>query len=94
MRSSIARKLGIDITDSVHFDRDVEGVVEMMLDATQRYSLPLTSERLFDWHAALFPTGRSKMYKITVADWRKEGPMQVVSGSIGKEKVHYEAPKS
>ena len=94
VRSSIARRLGIDIAGSVYSERDVEGVVEMMLDATQRYSVPLTSERLFDWHAALFPTGRSNMFKITVADWRKKGPMQVVSGPMGKEKIHYEAPKS
>ncbi|MBU0763198.1 MAG: Fic family protein [Bacteroidetes bacterium] len=94
VRSSIARKLGLEIAGSVHSERNVEGVVEMMLDATQRYSAPLTTDRLFDWHAALFPTGRSNMYKITVADWRKEGPMQVVSGPMGKEKVHYEAPES
>ena len=94
VRSSIARRLGLDIAGSVHSERNVEGVVEMMLDATQRYSAPLTSDRLFDWHAALFPTGRTNMYKITVADWRKEGPMQVVSGSMGKEKAHYEVPKS
>ena len=93
VRSSIARRLGLDIAGSVYSERNVEGVVEMMLDATQRYSVPLTSDRLFDWHAALFPTGRSNMFKITVADWRKEGPMQVVSGPMGKEKVHYEAPK-
>ncbi len=92
VRSSIARRLGLDIAGSVYSERNVEGVVEMMLDATQRYSTPLNSDRLFDWHAALFPTGRSNMYKITVADWRK-GPMHVVSGPIGKEKVHYEAPK-
>jgi len=93
VRSSIARRLGLDIAGSVHSERNVEGVVEMMLDATQRYPAPLTSDRLFDWHAALFPTGRSNMYKITVADWRKEGLMQVISGPMGKEKVHYEAPK-
>lgn len=94
VRSSIARRLGIDIAGSVDSERDIDGIVEMMLDATQRYVVPLTAERLFDWHAALFPTGRSGMYKITVADWRKEGPMQVVSGPMGKEKIHYEAPKS
>ena len=94
VRSSIARRLGLDIVGSVYSERNVEGIVEMMLDATQRYSAPLTSDRLFDWHAALFPTGRSNTYKITVADWRKEGPMQVVSGPMGKEKVHYEAPNS
>ncbi len=93
VRSSIARRLGLDIAGSVYSERNVEGVVEMMLDATQRYSAPLNSDRLFDWHAALFPTGRSNMHKITVADWRKD-PMQVVSGPMGKEKVHYEAPKS
>ena len=92
VRSSIARRLGLDIAGSVYSERNVEGVVEMMLDATQRYSTPLNSDRLFDWHAALFPTGRSNMYKIIVADWRKD-PMQIVSGPMGKEKVHYEAPK-
>ncbi len=94
VRSSIARRLGLNIAGSVHSERNVDGIVEMMLDATQRYLVPLTADRLFDWHAALFPTGRSGMHKITVADWRKEGPMQVVSGPMGKEKVHYEAPKS
>ncbi|HYW97205.1 MAG TPA: Fic family protein, partial [Bacteroidales bacterium] len=80
----------------VESDRNVDGVVEMMLDATQRCFDPLTAERLFDWHAALFPTGRSGMYKITVADWRKDttGPMQVVSGAMEKEKVHFQAPDS
>jgi len=94
VRSSIARRLGLDIAGSVYSERNIEGVVEMMLNATQQYSVPLTSDRLFDWHAALFPTGSSNMYKITVADWRKEESMQVVSGPMGKEKVHYEAPKS
>ncbi len=94
VRSSIARRLGLDIAGSVYSERNVDGIVEMMLDATQRYSVPLTTERLFDWHAALFPTGRTHLYKIAVGDWRKEGPMQVVSGPMGKEKVHYEAPHS
>ena len=96
VRSSIARKLGMEIAGSVDSDRDVDGVVEMMLDTTQNCFEPLTTERLFDWHAALFPTGRSGMYKITVADWRKDstGPMQVVSGAMGKEKVHFQAPDS
>ena len=96
VRSSIARKLGIEIAGSVDSDRNVEGVVEMMLDATQHCFEPLTADRLFDWHAALFPTGRSGMYKITVGDWRKDttGPMQVVSGAMGKEKVHFQAPDS
>ncbi len=94
VRSSIARRLGIDIGALAPIDRNVEGVVEMMLDATQGYDQPLTEDRLFGWHAALFPTGRSGMTKITVGGWRKDdaGPMQVVSGPIGREKVHYEAP--
>ena len=96
VRSSIARRLGIDIAGLIPASRDVEGIVEMMLDATQQFSKPLTKDRLFDWHAALFPTGRSGMHKITVGDWRTidAGPMQVVSGPIGKEKVHFEAPSA
>ena len=96
VRSSIARRLGIDIGGLIDADRNVEGVVEMMLDATQNYAQPLTAERLFGWHAALFPTGRSGMSRITVGAWRKPegGPMQVVSGPIGRERVHYEAPAS
>ena len=96
VRSSIARRLGMDIGGLVEADRDVEGVVEMMLDATQNYAQPLTAERLFSWHAALFPTGRSGMSRITVGAWRaaQGGPMQVVSGPIGRERVHYEAPAS
>ena len=94
VRSSIARRLGIDIGALTPADRNVEGIVEIMLDATQNYSAPLTAERLFDWHAALFPTGRSGMGRITVGAWRDDhtGPMQVVSGPIGKERVHYQAP--
>ena len=96
VRSSIARRLGIDIAGAVPSDRHVEGVVEMMLDATQHFENPLTEERLFDWHAALFPTGRSGMHKITVGTWRMPGggPMQVVSGAMGREKVHFEAPQA
>ncbi|MFT5581577.1 MAG: Fic family protein [Psychromonas sp.] len=96
MRSSIARRLGIEIAGTIESDRNIEGVVEMMLDAAQNCFEPLTVERLFDWHAALSPTSRSGMYKITVADWRKDttGPMQVVSGALGKEKVHFQAPDS
>jgi Fic family protein len=96
VRSSIARKLGMEIAGSVESDRNIDGVVEMMLDATQNCFKSLTADRLFDWHAALFPTGRSGMYKITVADWRKDttGPMQVVSGAMGKEKMHFQAPDS
>jgi Fic family protein len=96
VRSSIARKLGIDIAGLIPAGRDVEGVVEMMLDATQQFSKPLTKDRLFDWHAALFPVGRSGMHRITVGGWRTPdaGPMRVVSGPIGKEKVHFEAPNA
>lgn len=93
VRSSIARHLGIEIAGALPAERDVEGVVEMMLDATQRYDVPLTAERLFDWHAALFPTGRSGMYKIKTAAWRDD-IMQVTSGPMGKETVHFEAPKA
>jgi len=94
VRSSIARRLGMDVGGLVPADRDVEGVVEMMLDATTHYTQPLTADRLFGWHAALFPTGRSGLRKITVGNWRDDssGPMQVVSGPIGRQKVHYEAP--
>ena len=93
VRSSIARRLGIEYAGMVYSDRDVEGVVEMMLDATQNYNKPLDEERLFGWHAALFPTGRSGMHRIDVGCYRTE-PMQIVSGAMGKEKVHYEAPSS
>ena len=94
VRSSIARRLGMDIAGLVPADRNVEGVVEMMLDATGNYDEPLTQDRLFAWHAALFPTGRSGMRIITVGDWRDDcdGPMQVVSGAAGRQKVRYEAP--
>lgn len=94
VRSSIARHLGMDIPGLVKADHAVEGVVEMMLDATRYFDKPLTSERLCSWHAALFPTGRSGMHKITAGDWRKAeaGPMQVVSGPIGRETIHFEAP--
>ncbi|MGA2230948.1 MAG: Fic family protein [Tepidisphaeraceae bacterium] len=94
VRSSIARRLGLDIAGLPKASRDVEGVVEMMLDATQRFEKPLTKNRLFDWHASLFPTGRSGMSRITVGAWRtkESGPMRVVSGPIGREKTHFEAP--
>ncbi len=94
VRSSIARRLGLDIGGGVHVERNVEGIVEMMLDATQRYNEPLTKERLLGWQASLFPTGYSGMHKIEVGQFRddKNGPMQVVSGAIGREKVHYQAP--
>lgn len=94
VRSSIARRLGLDVAGLVPADRDVEGVVEMMLDATQKYKSELTADRLFDWHAALFPTGRSGMSRIVVGNWRddSQGPMQVISGPVGREKIHYQAP--
>jgi Fic family protein len=91
VRSSIARKLGIEYAGMIYSDRNVDGVVEMMLDATQNYTLPLDEERLFGWHAALFPSGRSGMHRIDSGCYRK-GEMQVVSGAMGKEKVHYQAP--
>lgn len=96
VRSSIARNLGLDIGGLIPSDRHVDGVVEMMLDATQRCETPLTADRLFGWHAALFPTGRSGMYPIKVGDWRKDetGPMEVVSGGWGRERVHFQAPEA
>jgi Fic family protein len=96
VRSSIARRLGIDIAGLIPASREVEGIVEMMLDATQQFSKLLTKDRLFDWHAALFPTRRSGMHKIIVGGWRTVdvGPMQVISGPIGKAKVHFEAPSA
>jgi Fic family protein len=94
VRSSIARQLGLDVAGLPKPGREVEGIVEMMLDATRNFEQPLTDERLFAWHAALFPTGRSGMRRITVGAWRKDehGPMQVVSGPMGKEHVHFQAP--
>jgi len=94
VRSSIARRLGMDVGALKPADRNVEGVVEMMLDATGRYAQPLTADRLFGWHAALFPTGRSGMTKINTGTWRDDsnGPMQVVSGPVGRERVHFQAP--
>ena len=96
VRSSIARRLGLDIGGLIPVDRHVEGVVEMMLDATGHFADPLTEERLFAWHSALFPTGRSGMTPIAVGCWRdeKSDPMQVVSGPVGREKVHYQAPEA
>lgn len=93
VRSSIALRLGIEIAGAVPSERNVEGVVEMLLDATQRYDEPLSDERLYGWHAALFPTGRSGMYKIKTATWRDDA-MQVTSGPMGKERVHFEAPSA
>lgn len=94
VRSSLARRLGMDIGGLLPSDRNTDGVVEMMLDATSNYAQPLTAERLFAWHAAMFPTGHSGLQPIMVGRWRDDagGPMQVVSGPIGRRKVHYEAP--
>jgi Fic family protein len=96
VRSSLARRLGMDIGTLLPMDRNVEGIVEVMLDATRQHAAPLTQDRLFAWHAALFPTGRSGMQTITVGDWRTaaSGAMQVVSGPLGHETVHFEAPPS
>jgi Fic family protein len=94
VRSSIARRMGVDIGAVAPVDRHVEGVVEMVLDATTRATDLLTAERLFGWHAALFPTGYSGITRIEVGQWRTdaEGPMQVVSGHMGRRKVHFQAP--
>ena len=94
VRSSVARHLGLDTGGQVFVGRDVEGTVEMMTDATRRYVEPLTAARLFDWHAALFPAGRSGIHRITVGAWRTDerGPMRVLSGPMGREKVHFQAP--
>ena len=94
VRSSIARRLGVDIGALAPVDRHVEGVVEMVLDATPNCAAPLTPERLFGWHAALFPTGHSGLKRIRVGRWRDDaaGPMQVVSGPIRRQRVHFEAP--
>ena len=96
VRSSVARHLGMDIAGLTPADRAVDGIVEMMLDATGHYDEALTAERLFGWHAALFPTGRSGMRSILVGRWRDDstGPMQVVSGPVGREHVHFEAPSA
>lgn len=94
VRSSIARKLGLDIGALGPSDRHVDGVVDVVLDATRNFDHPLTSDRLFGWHAALFPTGYSGRMRIAVAAWRNDasGPMQVVSGPVGRERVHFQAP--
>ena len=94
VRSSIARHLAMDVAGLVSSDKNVDGVVEMLLDATQNYEEPLTKERLFNWHCSLFPTGRNGMSKLIVGNWRDDyhGAMQVVSGSMSKERVHFQAP--
>ena len=94
VRSSIARRLGVDIGALAPVDRHIEGMVEVVLDATANYKMPITAARLFAWHAALFPTGYSGLSKITIGQWRDDvaGPMQVVSGPIGRQRVHFQAP--
>ncbi|MBN2652082.1 MAG: Fic family protein [Spirochaetales bacterium] len=94
VRSSVAHHLKLEISGFTEYDKNVDGAVEMLLDATQNYSQPLTKERLFDWHLKLFPEGRSNIQKIEVARWRRDlnGPMQVISGSMGKSKIHFQAP--
>ena len=94
VRSSIAEKMGLEVAGASPADRHIDGIVEVMLDATGNYDAPLSHERLFGWHAALFPTGRSGMRRITVGGWRtgESGPMQVVSGTVGQETIHLEAP--
>lgn len=94
VRSSVARRLGLDIPGLIHSERNVDGIVDLMIDATKNFDKDLNKERLFSWHAALFPTGQSGLYKIVTGNWRNDskGPMQVVSGAFGKEKVHYQAP--
>ena len=94
VRSSIARRLGVDIGGLAPVDRHVEGVVEMVLDATSRFATPLTAQRLYGWHAALFPTGYNGLTRIRVGQWRNDaaGPMEVVSGPMHRQRVHYQAP--
>ena len=96
VRSSIARRLGLDVAGLPKPGREVEGIVEMTLDATRNFEKTMTDERLCGWHAALFPTGRSGMQRINVGAWRTDehGPMQVVSGPMGRERVHFQAPKA
>lgn len=96
VRSSVAKRLGLDIGALDNSDRNIDGIVDLIMDATRNCNEPITSDRLFGWHAALFPTGRSGLYKISVGTWRDDstGPMQVVSGAMGKERVHYKAPDS
>src|SRR5712691_13059020 len=91
VRLSLARRMGLSVAGAPPADRHIEGIVEMMLDVTQKYTAPLTDERIFGWHGALFPGGRSGIHKIRTGAWR-EGGMQVVSGAEGNEKVHFEAP--
>jgi Fic family protein len=94
VRSSVARRLGLEISGLMGSERNVDGIVDLMIDATMNFDKELNSDRLFSWHSTLFPVGQSGMYKIITGKWRDDstGPMQVVSGALGKEKVHYQAP--
>ena len=96
VRSSIARRLGLDVGSDIYVERDVQGIVDMMLDATINFDKPISDDRLFGWQAAMFPSGRSSLYKIKVGEYRDDanGRMQVVSGALGYEKVQYEAPNA
>lgn len=96
VRSSVAKRLGLEVGGGIHIDHYIDGIVEMMLDATQKYDQPLNKYRLIGWHASLFPIGFSGMYEIKIGRFRddKNGPMQVISGAIGREKVHYQAPRA
>ena len=96
VRSSVAKRLGMEIGALENSDRNIDGIVDLILDATRNCNEPISTDRLFRWHAALFPTGQSGLYKIAVGTWREDstGPMQVVSGAMGKEKVHFQAPDS
>ncbi|MEM1325465.1 MAG: Fic family protein [Bacteroidota bacterium] len=96
VRSSLARRLGMETGGLIPSNREVDDIVDLLVDAIEKHDLPLTEERLFDWYASLFPTGRSGMYKIIVGDWRDDAtePMQVVSGAMSREKVHFEAPEA
>ena len=96
VRSSIAKRLGIQKAGLISTTHYMDGLVDMMIDATQNFHLPLSKDRLCGWHCCLFPTGRSGMYRITVGDWRtdQDGPMQVISGGMGREKIHFEAPQA
>ncbi len=96
VRSSIARRLGINVAGFVRASRDVEGIVEMMLDATRQFAKPLTRERLFDWHASLFPDAHTGWFRLRIGEWRDDsaGPMRIASGPVGREKIHFEAPNA
>ncbi|MEW6078386.1 MAG: Fic family protein [Thermodesulfobacteriota bacterium] len=93
VRSSVARRLGLPTAGLPASDRHIDGLVEMLIDATRNYATPLTASRLKGWQASLFPTGYAGLHRIVTGDWRRDKtPMQVISGPVGKEKIHFEAP--